>query len=349
MSLAIAVRIAGSSVRSIARRGPATRRRAKVGDHVHRVGRRAAVAEREQRAAALERVARSSAAAGQRVSRVLGQRLRPQRADLLGLHQHRAPDVVEHLVEVVLALGQERVQEARGAGVVAAALGAPLEQPAVLEEHVHELPQHVVQRSRPAPGGCTDRRLGGSNSHSAPAARTRSSGSRGRARPATASAVSAIVLGRRRTRSTMSVGAREQLRPRRHAARRRRARSPAAPACRRSPGGRTRPRRGARRSGPPGERPNAISRPPRANRSAIRWQSRASRSASAPKNAAFASGAARARAQRFRARGAAHAVRASAFSRGATASSQSRHASTPSPVRALTSIRSTPGLTWSRW
>ena len=44
------------------------------------------------------------------------------------------------------------------------------------------------------------------------------------------------------------------------------------------------------------------------------------------------------------------AVHSSATSRRrlATPSSHSRHPSTPSPVRALTSIRSTPGLTWSR-
>ena len=49
-----------------------------------------------------------------------------------------------------------------------------------------------------------------------------------------------------------------------------RGRSPAAPACRRSPGGRTRPRRGARPSAPPGRAPTATRRPPRAKRSAIR-------------------------------------------------------------------------------
>jgi hypothetical protein len=76
---------------------------------------------------------------------VLAEGLLAQRPDLLALHQHRAADVVEHALEVVLLLGQERVQEARGAGVVPAPLGAAAEQPPVLEEHVHELPQHVVQ------------------------------------------------------------------------------------------------------------------------------------------------------------------------------------------------------------
>ena len=58
------------------------------------------------------------------------------------------------------------------------------------------------------------------------------------------------------------------------------ARSPEARACRRSPDGRTRPRRGARQSAPLASRPRATSRPPLANRSAIRWQQRARRSAS---------------------------------------------------------------------
>jgi hypothetical protein len=46
----------------------------------------------------------------------------------------------------VFALGQEWIQEARGTDVVLTALGAPLEQPAMLEEHVHQLPEHVVGR-----------------------------------------------------------------------------------------------------------------------------------------------------------------------------------------------------------
>ena len=60
---------------------------------------------------------------------------------------------------------------------------AALEQAAVLEEHVHELPQHVVERLDQLLARRTGRRVGGANSHSAPRpARTRSSGSRARAR-----------------------------------------------------------------------------------------------------------------------------------------------------------------------
>jgi hypothetical protein len=46
----------------------------------------------------------------------------------------------------VLLLGQERIQEARRARVVDRLGGAALEQPAVVEEDVDELPQQVVQR-----------------------------------------------------------------------------------------------------------------------------------------------------------------------------------------------------------
>ena len=64
-----------------------------------------------------------------------------------------------------------------GAGVAA------LEQAAVVEEHVHELPQHVVERLDELLARRRGRRVGGSNSHSAPGrARRRRSGSRARAR-----------------------------------------------------------------------------------------------------------------------------------------------------------------------
>ena len=81
--------------------------------------------------------------------------------------------------------------------------------------------------------------------------------------------------------------------------------------------------------------PVASSRPPRAKRSAISPHSRASRSASAANHEALAS----------RRRSTASASIRPAPSR---ASSQSRKASTPSPVRALTCMRGTPGCTASR-
>ena len=121
---------------------------------------------------------------------------------------------------------------------------------------------------------------------------------------------------------------------------RRRARAPAARACRRSPGGRTRPRRGARPSAPPASAPSASSRPPRAKRSAIRWHSRAIRSASAAKKRSLAARARARAARRARSVAARRASRRRAAPAPAARTSQSRHASTPSPVRALTSMRS---------
>ena len=115
MSLAIAVRIAESSVRSSAgaRRQPA-RRVAHVGHGVHGVGGRAAVAEREQPPAGVERRAQRGGGGGQHVA-ALVQRLRAQRPDLVRLHQDRCAHVGEHRVEVGLGLAQERIEEARRA------------------------------------------------------------------------------------------------------------------------------------------------------------------------------------------------------------------------------------------
>ena len=117
---------------------------------------------------------------------------------------------------------------------------------------------------------------------------------------------------------------------------RRPGRAPAARACPRSPGGRTRPPRGARRSARPAWRPKATSRPPRAKRSAIRWHRRAMRSASGAKKRSLAS--VRSREQRPRRAGT--EPRRAAHARGPhprrrRRPSQSRKASTPSPVRAL--------------
>ena len=80
---------------------------------------------------------------------------------------------------------------------------------------------------------------------------------------------------------------------------------------------------------PAGEPPTASSRPPRAKRAAISPHSRASRSASAANHDAFAS-----RRRRRRAPPSGGDRR-----RAGSAASHSRNASTPSPVRALTSIR----------
>ena len=102
--------------------GAARQRPREVGDDVHGVGRRAAVAEREQRPAALEDLA----AARSRRPRarlapsrtVCSRRASVSRAFMLTESTH----VGEHAVQIGLALAQERVEEARRAGVVPAAL-----------------------------------------------------------------------------------------------------------------------------------------------------------------------------------------------------------------------------------
>ncbi len=43
-------------------------------------------------------------------------------------------------------LAKERIEEARRAGVVGSPRLATGQQPAVIEEHVYQLPQHVVER-----------------------------------------------------------------------------------------------------------------------------------------------------------------------------------------------------------
>jgi hypothetical protein len=67
----------------------------------------------------------------------LRQRLSPQRPHLVSLHLGGRRHVREHGVEVVLALREEGVEEARRAGIVQPALAAALEQPPVLEEDMH--------------------------------------------------------------------------------------------------------------------------------------------------------------------------------------------------------------------
>ena len=118
-------------------------REAQVGDQVGRVGRRAAVAERQQLAAGVEAAAQLGRRRQQRPA-PLRQRPLAQRRHLLGLGQDRGADVGDHPLEVALPLGEEGVEEAGGAGVVDRTGLAPLEQAAVLEEDVDRLPEHVV-------------------------------------------------------------------------------------------------------------------------------------------------------------------------------------------------------------
>ena len=146
MSLATAVMMPVSSVRSSARRaGPpnsgvwksATTSIASVAEPPLPSAMRRPPASRRSRS--------TRAAPQQRVAAVV-QRLRAQRGDLVGLEQHRLAHVVEDVVEVVLLLGEERIEEARRARVVHRLGGAALEQPAMVEEDVDELPQQVVER-----------------------------------------------------------------------------------------------------------------------------------------------------------------------------------------------------------
>ena len=100
-----------SSVRSIAgSRRAVAERRAEVRHDVHRVGRRAAVAERQQPPAGAKR-ARSAAAAAASASRAVAQRLLAQRGRLVRLRQHGRAHVGDDRLEVVLLLGEERVEE----------------------------------------------------------------------------------------------------------------------------------------------------------------------------------------------------------------------------------------------
>ena len=288
MSLAIAVRIAESSVRSIAGR----LRAAPYGARKSATASIASVAEPPLPSASSlpprSKLARSAAAALDQRRAVVGQGLRPQRADLPRLHQHRAAHVLDDRLELPLLLAEERIQEARGSGVVHAALLAALEQTAVLEEHVHELPQHVVERLDQLLADVAGPSSGGSNSYSAPAAekatvrqpRCRASATARTASPPSSSVPNAITMS---SRTRQQVDLRIEL-----AAPRRSGRSPGSARLPTITGwtNSTATCRASERAA--GERPSAISLPPRANRSAIRWQSRASRSDSRAKKRSLA-------------------------------------------------------------
>ena len=349
MSFAIAVRIAGSSVRSIAGRPrSAPVRGAEVGDGVHRVGRRAAVAEREQLAAALEARPQRRGGSRQRLA-VLGQGLRAQRAALARLHHHRLggrrrrPARARAPARRGTGRGSS-TRRRRGRGgrrARRAARGA--------RRTRARAPTAGGRASRPVPGGCAGPRVGGSNSYSPPAGenaivrqpRARASASARAASPPSS-------LGAERDRDV--VGQREQRDLRGElAARRPPRRWRAARAFRRSPDGRTRPPRGGRPSAP---------------RASVRTRSGGRRGRSARPSGGIGGRAPRRvprRTRRLPACGARAAPRGARPGSAASAacvmrrprrarrsrSSHSRHASIPSPVRALTTIRSTSGWTWS--
>ena len=211
---------------------------------------------------------------------VLGERLGPQRADLLGLHQRRAPDIREDRVEVVLLFGEERVQEAGRAGVVGLARLAPLEQAAMVKEHVDELPQNVVGGlhellgDEPVVGVRHELPFRPHRANaivSVPSARARANAvSTAEPRPSNAIRMSsgpASVATFAATSSASPVSATAGS-----------ARLPTITGWTNS----TATWRASERAA--GLHPHAISRPSRANRSAIRWQTRASRSDSRSKN-----------------------------------------------------------------
>ena len=120
MSLAIAVRIDGSAVRSSAGRAGQPLRAG--GSEKSATASIASVAEPPLPSASsrppASKQARSARAAAASSARFVAERLRAQRADLRRLGQHGRAHVREHRVEVVLALAEERIEEARGAGVV---------------------------------------------------------------------------------------------------------------------------------------------------------------------------------------------------------------------------------------
>ncbi len=245
MSLAIAVRIAGSSVRSIAGRPPAAE------SPRRRPSRRSP--SRRCRARAASRRARSSRAArrrGRQHRRVVGQRLLPQRADLLRPSsaptgaRPRAPARGRSRARRGTDTGSSRRRRrARGARCgPRAARGA--------RRTRARAPTARGRASRPAPGGRTDQLVGGSNSHSAPAgANAIVRQPRARA-PSARDRVTAVLVVPKPIAMSSGRGDQRDLRGQVASLAGER-RAPAALACRRSPDGRTRPRRGARPTAPP--------------------------------------------------------------------------------------------------
>ena len=237
---------------------PALRRGAEVGHDVHRVRRRAAVAERQQRAAGIERAACQRC--GRRPSAAP-----PSRACAPAGPRSRVAFSSTSAYVLDTPAGSRSPPDRNGYRKHEAPPPAPAS-PAVLEEDVHELPEHVVQRlcQLLAHERVVARRL----EHPV--------GGAGLERDREAAA------RHRRRHGRLRAEARSRHRPAPQAAPARPARRtwPAAPACRRSPDARTRRRRDGRPSEPARSDPHASSRPPAPNRSASRRQSCAIRSAS---------------------------------------------------------------------
>ena len=258
-----------------------------------------------------------------------------------------AAHVRQHAVEVVLALGQERVQEAGRADVERAPLGASL--------RAGRGARRTRARAPTARGRAVSDQLLADRAGRRSAARAPTSAP---------SAAKAIVRHPPRARPGDRLAQPVLVRARRTPSRCRPARASSRAGRRASPARAGRPMRRQRaladdhrvheldrhvvrrRSARRRSRPIAISRPPRANRSAIAWHSVAIRSASTGKHALGR----RRRARRPRpsrcARSASAPTRAVVDTSTSapppatecSSRSQCRTASTPSPVRPLTTI-----------
>ena len=350
MSLAIAVRIAGSSVRSIAGRRPPAR--AARGSRRRRPSRRSPSRRCRARAACrrASKLARSAAAAPISASRVLGQRLRAQRADLVapssapsGARRRRPARarVSRSPRNGYRKLDAPASWTRRALAALRAGRGA--------RRTRARAPTARGRASRPAPGGCTGRssaartptrRRRGENAI-VRQPRARASASARAASPPSSSAPNAIAMSSGSASSSTCAP-----------------RSPPSPASpiagsarlptitgmdeldRDVAGVRARRRRAPERDQPPaaGEALGHQVAQPREPLGLARRRTARSPRCARSSSACEALGADRRRAPPLTPR----PPRARR-----SADSHSRHASTPSPVRALTTIRSTSGWTWS--
>ncbi len=344
MSLASAVRIAVSSVRSSAGRAgqPCGGARKSATTSIASVA-EPPLPERQQLAAGVEARPQRGRGGRQRLA-VVGQRLRAQLADLGRLHQDRLADVAQHRVEVGLAArpGTGRGSSRRRCRAPAAPAAPPAGRGG--RRTRARAPTARGRASRRAPGGRTGRRPAATNSHSAPAPGPKPIVRQPRSAARRSAARASARRPRRRTRSRCRRARRQIELPVERAAlggqadRRQRA---LADDHRMDELDRdvahVRARRRATRRARSGARRGRSARPSRGRAARCR-------AASTPKNAsparrrrssaASGSGLPVTRGVRVPARRAA---------RGRSIS-QSRNASSPSPVRALMTIRSHAGM-----
>ena len=248
MSFAIAVRIAASSVRSIAGRGQAAcggRRPTSI----------ASVAEPPLPSASalparVEHAAQRRRGGDQLLARCRSASARAARRSPRAFISTERRTSSTHGLEIILAArpGTDTGSSRRRRRGCAARPGR--EQAAVIEEHVHELPQHVVQRLDQLLARCPGRRSAARTPTQRPIRAKRDRQASARARDARRAAARARPR-RRRMRSRCHPAARSARPAGELAALARPARSRAALACRRSPGARTRRRRGGHPSARP--------------------------------------------------------------------------------------------------